>query len=99
MDMPMLDEPEFARVQEAYSAAFQPRGERREPDVNARFSRVLELYREMTGFEETNPNAVLHHRLSLYGPPCTVCSKPYRSPNARFCAACGTHRSDYASPN
>ncbi|PJJ55011.1 zinc ribbon domain-containing protein [Hymenobacter chitinivorans] len=50
---------------------------------------MLEMYRLLTGFVETNPNAVLHHSVELYGPPCPKCRKPLRTPEARFCAACG----------
>jgi hypothetical protein len=49
----------------------------------------LARYNKMTGFGETNLNAVYHHRLSLYGPPCPDCGKRLRTPKARFCAACG----------
>lgn len=31
---------------------------------------ALAKYRELTGFVETNVNAVWHHRASLYGLPC-----------------------------
>lgn len=53
---------------------------------------ALARYREITGFEETNINALWHHRLSLYGPPCTSCGKPLRTPRASFCAACAAPR-------
>lgn len=52
----------------------------------------LALYESMTGFKETNPNALYHHRLSLYGPECPQCGKPLRSPQARFCAVCSYER-------
>ena len=53
---------------------------------------ALEKYHELTGFNETNPDALWHHHISLYGPPCTTCGKPLRTPQAKFCAACGAAR-------
>ncbi|QDE65770.1 MULTISPECIES: hypothetical protein [Myxococcus] len=53
---------------------------------------ALREYERLTGFRETNINAVLHHRLILFGPPCTTCGKPLRTPQARYCAACGALR-------
>ncbi|MGH8080403.1 MAG: hypothetical protein ACREP7_07500 [Lysobacter sp.] len=53
---------------------------------------ALELYRRMTGMQETNVNAIWHHRLSIYGPPCAHCGKPLRTDRAKLCAACGTMR-------
>ncbi|MGJ7528336.1 hypothetical protein [Variovorax sp. GB1P17] len=52
----------------------------------------LAAYERITGFKETNPNALLHHRLSLYGAPCHACGKPLRTPVANYCAACGAAR-------
>ncbi len=60
-----------------------------EAQVNGIFGRrALVFYQELTGFPETNVKALWHHRLSLYGPPCTHCGKPLRTPQAKFCAAC-----------
>lgn len=53
---------------------------------------ALVAYERITGFKETNPNALFHHRLSMYGPPCRTCGKPLRTPQARFCAMCSTER-------
>lgn len=53
---------------------------------------ALVAYERITGFKETNPNALFHHRLSIYGPPCRACGKPLRTPQARFCALCSTER-------
>jgi len=58
---------------------------------------ALMLYHELTGFEETNPQALWHHRLADYGPPCGHCGKPLRTPRAKLCAACGHLREAPAS--
>jgi hypothetical protein len=54
--------------------------------------RVLAVYEGLTGFRETNPAALMHHRLMLYGPPCATCGKPLRTQAASFCAGCGANR-------
>ena len=50
---------------------------------------ALQRYEQITGMRETNINAVFHHRISLLGEPCLRCGKPFRTPQARFCAECG----------
>ena len=62
--------------------------------IAQRFQPMLEMYKLLTGFEETNPNAVAHHKVAYYGPPCPQCYKPLRTPAARFCAACGFGQDD-----
>lgn len=97
MDIPMLDEEEFARVAPLYaesarrSLALKAARERGDTAAGL-LPRICAEYERLTGFHETNPNAVMHHRLSLYGPPCVTCGKPLRTPQARHCAACGTPR-------
>jgi hypothetical protein len=51
---------------------------------------ALAKYRELTGFEETNVNALWHHRLSGHGPPCRHCGKLLRTAVARRCYECGS---------
>lgn len=86
----MLDEIEFAEAQRLYSQMFKPVG----PDFSreARAKPLLDYYNGLTGFRETEPNAIMHHRIAQYGPPCEVCGKPYRTPLAKLCAACGHRR-------
>lgn len=96
MDVPMLDEQEFAGVSQVHREAFErfrtsPR-EGRPSKVEVILEPVCAEYTRLTGFPETNANAVFHHRLSLYGPPCAACGKPLRTPQARYCAACGAGR-------
>lgn len=55
----------------------------------------VEMYRAITGFmEENNPNAIWHHSIELYGPDCPNCSKPLRTPEARYCISCGFGKED-----
>jgi hypothetical protein len=53
---------------------------------------ALERYYATTGFRETDIDALWHHRLSMFGPPCRACGKPLRTPRAKLCAACGASR-------
>ncbi|MCE9668785.1 hypothetical protein LY474_13255 [Myxococcus stipitatus] len=97
MEVPMLDEAEFERVAVLYSSAprrLQASRDQGVPvkDMKALLAPVCDEYERLTGFRETNANAVMHHRLSLYGPPCAACGKPLRTPQARHCAACGVPR-------
>ena len=97
MQVPMLDEDEFAVVAKLYSAAFGMTKEFRlkhnlplgECSIDERFRPVREAYERMTGMFESNHNAIMHHRISLYGEACENCGKPLRTPRAAFCAACG----------
>ena len=96
----MLDEDEYTIVSDLYSQAISGTKEYRERynlplkgcSIEERFLPVCKEYERMTGFSETNANAVMHHRISIYGPPCNNCGKPLRTPRASFCAACGASR-------
>jgi hypothetical protein len=106
MEVPMLDEDEFAHVaqhardgkSELIDAPPFDGPAWKHPVMTTATKRLLDEYNRITGFGETNPNAVWHHRLSLYGPVCNSCGKPLRSPTARFCAACGAARAESGSP-
>ena len=100
MDMPMVDEDEYAVIAKLYSQGIKATKEFRQQHniplsdcpLEERFIPLLQKYEEMTGFKETVANAVMHHRISLYGPACQHCGKPLRSPKALFCGACGAVR-------
>ena len=100
MDLPMLDEEEFAIVSNLYSQGMGATKEFREKHniilgdspIEDLFRPVRDAYRKMTGMDESNHNAIMHHRISLYGPPCKNCGKPLRTARASFCAACGQVR-------
>lgn len=88
MDVPMLDEEEWGKAQELHNLGIWTSS----PDRLDRFRLFLDYYNSLTGFNETEPNAIMHHRIAQYGPPCESCGKPYRTPMAKFCAACGNKR-------
>jgi len=97
MEMPMLDETEFAEVAKLYSAAIKGVKHFREttgsdlkhPTVSDFFSPVRKKYEQLTGMRGLHENAIMHHRIVIYGPPCARCGKPLRTAKARLCANCG----------
>jgi len=78
----MLDDEEFKRVSSLLNSGTQ--GSKRE----RMFGPVLREYERITGIRESNPNAIFHHVLSMYGPPCAKCGKPLRTPKAKVCGFC-----------
>jgi hypothetical protein len=95
MEVPMLEEHEWKRVSPLLvNAVEQIKHYRQLHGVTLAESRAnygkeaLAMYFELTGFPETNPDALWHHRVSLYGAPCSACGKPLRTPKAKVCAAC-----------
>jgi hypothetical protein len=97
-DMPMLDEEEYQQVLDYANGGSDENVIPIKTPEMAKFARTPFLrrlmfkYEAITGYRETNPNAIWHHRISLYGPPCASCGKPLRTPRARVCAACGAER-------
>ena len=97
-DMPILDEEEFGSVSRLYRDCVLATKEFREThrlplqhiDMNERFKPVRLHYEVLTGLKDCHENAILHHRLSLYGSPCHKCGKPLRTPRAKLCGACMT---------
>ena len=95
----MLEDAERAEVWQLYEAALRslkaPKIDHAQdtPEVvRERFAPVRAALERLTcvQHEDNYDHAVMHHRLSLYGPPCAACDKPLRTPRARHCAACGT---------
>jgi hypothetical protein len=100
MDVPMLDEIEWEQVlphltgavleinryRQAHGVTFA------EAKDQVYGKGALDRHHQITGFRETNVNAVWHHRISSFGAACATCGRPLRTPRARFCAACGALR-------
>ena len=94
--MPMLDEAEFAEVSKLYSEGIRATKEFRErwgvplqlAPIAERFRPVRDAYERITGMKEIHENAIMHHRISLYGPPCKRCQRPLRTPKAKLFGSC-----------
>ena len=99
-DLPMLDEQEWAVIAPALTQSILDIQQIRKDQgigLNEALQQpygtwALRLYHDLTGFHETDPAVIWHHRLSLYGSPCQACGKPLRTPQAKSCAACGRAR-------
>lgn len=96
--MPMLDEQEYSEIASLHRLGMRSVKDHRSQTgaplksipLAEHFAPLLTRYEGMTDYRETNPNAVMHHRLSLYGPVCSHCGKPLRTPKARICGSCMT---------
>ena len=97
MELPMLDEDEYAEVRALYSQCMRATQEFRQAhgiplesaDMSDRFRPVCDAYERMTGMKETVANAIMHHRIAQYGPPCTQCGRVLRTPQSSKCLECG----------
>ena len=94
MEVPMLNDEEYKIASRLYAEGIK--GVHGGSNMLERFKPLLAYYKEVTGWDETVPNAIMHHGISIYGPPCEHCGKPYRTPKATFCAACGHKRTSHA---
>lgn len=92
MDIPMLDSEEGKIASKLLSEGFQEARKLSKASIQENFKKLLDYYKEVTGFEETNPNAIMHHFIDMYGPDCENCGKPYRTKTATFCPKCGNRR-------
>ncbi|MGD0548185.1 MAG: hypothetical protein ABR991_10225 [Terracidiphilus sp.] len=92
----MLDEDEYFLISYLYTESIRAAKEFRRTwgiplenaSIQERFAPVRIEYERITGMKESNENAIMHHRISLYGPPCKQCHKPLRTPKANMCGSC-----------
>jgi len=92
----MLNEDEFASVSRLYSECMVATKQFRQrwnvpladAPMDELFRPVRLKYEELTGVADCHQNAIMHHRVSLYGAPCKSCGKPLRTPRAKLCGNC-----------
>jgi hypothetical protein len=95
-EVPILSEDEFASIGRLYvecmaaTKEFCQRWNLPLADANTDqlFRPVRQRYEQLTGTVNCHENAIMHHRISLYGPQCKSCGKPLRTPRARMCGNC-----------
>lgn len=92
-EVALLDEEEYFEMGRLYAHGLHGMG-----TAAKRFAPLLQYYKRFNGEFMGNPDMVMHHRLSLYGPDCVSCGKPYRSPEAVACAECGSERHVQGKP-
>ena len=81
-----LNPESFRQIHEEFTG--DPDGLQRRLEFEREYGGMLREYKRITGFPETNPKALDHHQVALYGPPCEYCGKPLRTPDAKMCGAC-----------
>lgn len=92
MEVPMLNKEESEIASKLLAQGFEEAKKSMKAPLNNNFKKLLDYYKELTGFEETNPNAIMHHFIDLYGPDCENCGRPYRTNVATYCPKCGNKR-------
>lgn len=86
-DVPMLDDDEYEEIYKLYGECFYNRDKSK--TIDERFQPVSDEYERMTGVANCHYNAIMHHKISRYGEPCSQCGKPLRTPQASYCVYCG----------
>lgn len=81
----MLDDEEYSEIHRLYLRCAQDNSR----SLTDRSQPVTDAYSKLTGAEPTHHNVIMHHQISVYGPPCQECGVPLRTPKASFCAKCG----------
>jgi len=88
----MLEEREFRKIWAMLAVADQaslniPHGQ--DPAVDKLLEPILDAYADLTGVRISDLAGIMHHRLSLFGPPCKGCGKLLRTAKAAKCFMCG----------
>lgn len=112
IDVPMLDEEEFKlclKAKEEGQKVVEEEIRKRNiqnyqwlTESEIKFKSLVHfvnMYRVITGFPETNPNAIWHHTIDTFGPDCPSCKKPLRTKKAGYCVYCGLGKESMDTDN
>jgi hypothetical protein len=95
-ELPMLNEEEWEKLSPFLSDAVKKiKAYRAEHGCDIPTARsncspeAVEKFEELTGYRNVDYDVIFYLRRSSYGPKCKSCGKLFRTPEARFCAACG----------
>lgn len=108
-DVPMLNEAEFEEMSSLYKACLV---RAKNAMTRNKVSRIEllgvdveeELFRPLVEWHLTKTGIQLpyeslhHHRLALYGPPCSNCGRLTRTPKATRCFECGVFQQRKGKP-
>jgi|SRR5581483_7987372 len=106
ISVPMLNEAEYSEVSKLYGECMHATKEFRERhglsltglNIEERFKPVRDAYLKMTGFNETNHNAIMHHRLASLGRDCRRVesqSEPKRQSSVPSAAGRARHNTSF----
>ncbi len=94
--VPLLDESEWSEIAPlltGFIKAIQTHREQHGSTIAEARAVVADTacakFAQLTGFVETNVDAIWHHRRSLWGPPCAHCGQLLRTSKSRRCFSCG----------
>ena len=51
--------------------------------------RATEIFEQLTGYKDIDPQIIFHHRLNDWGQECSNCGYLLRTQNGAFCVHCG----------
>lgn len=95
--IPMLTEEEFRPISHLLKRPIETMTRRRQEnsavslaDVKGNlFDEAADCYERITGVRLAHSHEIYWAELARYGRQCPSCTKLFRTPRARFCAACG----------
>ncbi len=95
-EVPLFDETEWLRLEPLLRDGMQATMDYRrdhqvalvDVDLSLVYKNALDAHEDMTGTRPADPFTMWHHRRADFGPPCTNCGRPLRTPGVTECHEC-----------